>query len=289
MGTLGGILRATKGADKFNVMRNVKNQGIDTQLQGLLGDFGTNKTQSQNALAKFTADWAKGATQAQNFADSDVGAINQYYDGSMASILSNLRGQRQRAVKDASDRAVAYATRGRNSNLIAGGGGGGSSYNTRLGLRQTGDIMTGAAVDDANQARADLGMMENARLGLLGRRGAIMDANAQRSLMPQQMQNQEIQRLIGLLGGLTNLDQANSFYGLQKQRTSLDKWADISDAIDQGVMNGASAFGSVMGGMMGMGGGAPAPQLGANNGSRGTGSVGIEGRFDIPGTSYGNW
>lgn len=56
---------------------------------------------------------------------------------------------------------------------------------------------------------------------------------------------------------------------------------------------GGQMFGQGLKGLGSGGGAAPAPTddlgLGANLGFRGSGSTMIEGRYDIPGTSYGNW
>lgn len=254
MGAIGGGLRAFQGDPDFRTLSNVKNRNIQSKIKGLLGDWDTSSKAGKETLDTFAAKYkaSQPAREAQSRQES--GVIDRYYNGGMETILSNLRKRKSDALRAVTDRALDYATRTRKATALGGGGGSGSSYLNRMALLTGSDIERDAALQEADQERADIAALEANRLGLLGQRGAVEDAAFKRELDPKSMSDAELSRRIGMLGNITQLDQLNNFYGVQKKSTGLDRWANFMDAADQGIMNGAATAGNIYG-MAGGGGG----------------------------------
>lgn len=252
MGAVGGVMRAF-GSDDVNVTSKVKNQGIQSQIDASLGDLGTLRGAQGTALDDYISRYLAGTKNAETQTGQEAGAIGQFYNGQMSNQLAALRGQRQTAVNNAADIATKQALKGVAGNSLAREGGGGS-YAQRLAIGATAPIRAQAAVDNANQAREDLGYLTTNQVNLAGSRTALQDKLAGRSLVPLQQRQALYGQNLGLLGQVTNLDQANKFYGLEKEK---NPWADAADSIDQGIMNAAAIYGSVGGGAGGMARGGP--------------------------------
>lgn len=259
----------------------VKDPAMQQRIGELSSDYDTTRSTGKKALSQWTNDFlAKDPV----FRSQETKSIDRYYNGDMDNILAGLRAQRASAMRTAGDRALAYATRDRNSSILGGSGGGGSSYLTRLGLRNAGDIEAQIAMDAANQNRADLDALEARRLGLIGARTGILDRSMEPAWMSQKVAGGNAQLLAQILG----LNQANNITGLKSER---NPWAAAADAIDTGIMNAASTFGSIAGAVRGGGGGGVNPQT-----SPGINSLQLQPSNSYtyssayqPGTATGGW
>jgi len=241
MGAIGGILRATSGPGQYSTVSSVKNQALGGSINSAIGQLPSYQANINNSLGTFTSNWNAATPTTRTQTNQEVGAIGQFYNGAMSNQLAQLRQQRQQATNAAADVAVQQALRAQDSSRLTGSGGL-SSYNTRQAMAATTPIRVQAALDNANQARADLGYVTGNQLSLAGQREALTNAQAQRALVPAQAQGSLMEQQNRVLGGLANADEANTFYGLQK---SPNMWADVADSLDQGILNAAAIYGSM--------------------------------------------
>lgn len=274
MSLIGDWIRVFKPADTFKTLRNVKNPAIEQANVGLQNDFSTSGKTTASALNDFSSRFLADQPTREAQTSQETGAIDQYYNGDFDRMLAGIRNNRANALRASADRAIGYADRNRKSSMLLQPGGG-SSYFDRLALQQTGDIEARTALDAAEQEKADYMAGQNARLGLVGKRQALGDLTDSRLLYPAQVRAQSLSQRLGQLQGITNIDQANTFYGLQKNRSSADKWADIADMTDKTIMTLASAYFGGMGGraMGAMGGGQASAAAGLGGGAEGYGSI----------------
>lgn len=249
MGAIGGVIRAT-GPSSVKVATQVKNPAIDKAIQGALSNYSSYTSGEQSALSDYINKYLGQQKQFETQVGQESGAIGQFYTGEMAQKLAALRGQREAAINAAADVGVKQALAGVDRSRL-GEEGGTSSYDRRLAIGATTPIRVGAAVDTANQARADLGYLTQNQLGLTGQRENLANALAAYGLVPYQTAGALQKADLANLSGITNLDEANRFYGLQQNR---NRWADAADSLDAGILNAASIYSSVAGGMMSRGG-----------------------------------
>lgn len=242
MGGIGSILRAT-GDNTVNVVSKVKNPALQGQIDASLGDITAMRTGQGAALDEYIQKYLAGTGAAERATGQETGAIGQFYNGQMAQQLSQLRAQREGAVNSAADIAVKQALRGVNSGQL-GDQGSGSSYSQRLAIGATAPIRAQAALDNANQQRADLGYLTTNQINLAGQRTGLENSLAARGLVPSQARAAMYGSNLGLLQNVTNLDQANKFYGLKKPT---NVGADIADAVGSDILNAASIYSSVGG------------------------------------------
>ena len=290
MGAIGGGLRAFSGDPKYKVLRNVKNQKIDSLISSGLSDYESFVPDQKKATDAFAAAFEAETPGAQERTGQEVGVVDRVYSGGLASDLAGLRRQRFDARSKSVDLALKNARQQTNAARILRGGGN-SSYAQKLGLDLANRVNAQALLEDADAARADYANVFNQQLGLMGRRSAMRDALAGRALVPQAQRQADFASRLGILGGLNELEKSNTFYGLQQEKSTAEKWAQLADALDQGIMNAASIAGSFMGGGMGgMGGGGglklPPNATGAYSG----GIQGVGGGGGMAGMgSMGNW
>jgi hypothetical protein len=228
----------------------VKNKAIAASNKSLLAGFDTNIDAEKAGLADYRTDLAANADKFRTGNLQEQSAIGQFYTGEMAQKLAALRGQRETAVNAAADVGVKQALANVDRSRL-GGEGGGSSYNNRLAIGATTPIRVQAALDTANQSRADLGYLTQNQLGLTGQRLGLINQAAGYGLIPTQTTQALQARDIQNLQGITNVDTADTFYGLKQNRSP---WANAADALDSGILNAASIYGSVGGGGMNRGG-----------------------------------
>jgi hypothetical protein len=248
LGAIGGILRATGGPGKYSTVSSVKNPALASSINRSIGQLPGYQSNVNNALGTFTSNWNANTPITQTQTNQQVGAMQQFYNGAMSNQLAQLRQQQQQAVNSAADIGVQQALRASNQSRLTGSGGL-SSYNQRQSMAAVAPIRAQAALANAQQARNDLGYVTGNQLALAGQQQALENAQAQRALVPAQTQGQLLGQENQVMSGLTNLDQANTFYGLQK---SPNEWADIADSLDQGILNAASIYSSM--GTPGLGG-----------------------------------
>lgn len=246
-----------QGPDQFRTLRNVKNSTIDTANSGLLSDLAASKGDTARSISDLSQRYSTTQPQVEANAAQEAASINDIYNGQFAKNLAAIRANRAQAMASASDRAIGYATRQRqNASMLRPGGG--SSYFDRLALQQTGDINAKTAIDQADQEKQDYMAATNAQLSLAGRRNAITDATLQRILYPASLKAQALAQQTQELGGLTNIDNANDIYGVQKIQSETDKIGKLTDVSFNTLVALAGAYGAGAGGMGAMGGGGAA-------------------------------
>jgi hypothetical protein len=248
MGAIGGILRATSGPPSVSTVSSVKNKALGANIDNAIAGYGQVASQGDQALSDYISKYMAGEGAAQNRTNQEIGGIDQFYNGAMANQLAQLRAERASAMTNAADVATKQALRAQSNSRLTGSGGLGS-YNSRQTIAALQPIRVQAALDNANQARTDLGYITQNQLGLTGQRNALAANQAAYGLVPQQQRLAMLQQRAGYLGNLGNLDQQNTFYGLQQKP---NMWADVADSLDQGILNAAAIYGSV--GSPGMGG-----------------------------------
>lgn len=249
MGAIGGILRATSG-NGVSVVKKVKSQPLQGALDNSLTDYNALRTSGNQALGDYISQYMARAGDAKTFGGQEEGAVSDFFNGNLSTRLSQLRASRASAVNAAADVGVNQAIRASNGNALANEGGG-SSYQTRQMIGAVAPIRTAAAVDNANQERADFGFVKEGQMNNIGRRNDIINRTASFGLAPESARRSMFAQNEGFVGNMLQADQLNHFYGL-KQDTN--KWADIADSLDQGILNAASIAGSVSGGGMKDGG-----------------------------------
>lgn len=241
-----------------SIQRVVKNPELEKLINQGFSDYGGIRGSGQAAFDKYYADWMAGAGDASRRTAEEVGNVDRFYNGGVESDLINLRARRAKALNDAAELASLRAIRGQNQSRILGSGTP-SSYDLRQRMRYLGDIGVQNALDQSGQERADWDYLMNQRLGLAGRRQAMVDANTGRALTPEAVRRQFYGQNLGFLGNLGELDRANTFYGLkydpsfaEELGTAFDNSiSTMKDIYGMGVMGGGG-----MGGGMGGGGGA---------------------------------
>ncbi|HYE32110.1 MAG TPA: hypothetical protein VEH27_11825 [Methylomirabilota bacterium] len=208
-------------ANPFETLTNVKNPEIEKRQNALLAEFDGLLGTNRDALSAFEAALKQTQPKAQAILNEDLGIADGLAGGKLRSELDLLRSNRRTAIRQAADRALGKAGRAVNQTQMAMSAGsanpvGTSSYLQKLTADKRAEIETQAALDDAVQGRVDSDYLTQLQLGLLGRRGGLLDAFAQRELAPVAANNQNLMALASLLGQLLNTNLGNNFYGLSK-------------------------------------------------------------------------
>lgn len=241
---LGGGLARALGSDNVSVTSKVKNPAIQATIDRALSNYSKYTGGEQTALSDYISKYLGQQGQFEKNVGQESSAIGQFYTGDMANKLAQLRSQREGAVNATADVGVKQALASVDRSRL-GEQGGSSSYDQRLAAGAVLPIRTQAALDTANQARSDLGYVTQNQLGLVGQRENLSNALAEYGLAPSRTAAGIEKSDISNLGGITNLDQANKFYGLKKDKNT---FADISDTIDSSLLNAMSVYGSMYGG-----------------------------------------
>lgn len=244
MGMIGGILRAT-GSNGVNVVSKVKNPALQRYIDSQIGAFGGVQASGQSAMNDYISRYLAGAKDSAVRSQQEIGDVDQFYNGDMSRQLAQLRASRSAAINNAADVAGQQAIRGVNQSRLNNDGGP-SSYDSRMMISALAPIKAQAAVDNSNQERADLGYVTQNQLSLAGVRDKMANSQAGYGLVPEAVRQSMYASNLGELGSLGQLDQMNKFYGLKQDSNTA---ADIMDSVDQGIMNAASIYSSVGGGM----------------------------------------
>lgn len=253
---LGNLLGLFQDDPTFGVLSNVKSKPLAGAATSLLGDWQANRTAGQSALSDFISKYLAGTQNAEKYTGQETDLMGQFYNGGMASSLAQLNAQREQAVNDAARVATQEAIRRVNLGRI-GDTGTGSSYDARMMMGALTPISTQAALDKANQNRADLEYLTNMGINLAGRRTGLEDALAMRGLVPYQVQQGMWGANAQGLKDLVGIDQANTFYGLQRNTTDLDRWINFLNGEQNDLMGMAGTAASVYPMFGGGGGGNP--------------------------------
>lgn len=270
-GGLGTIIGAFAGEPKFDVKRNVKNDQIQDLIYQLMEAEKNAGFSNEWSITDLTKKFYATQGERQNQAKQEVGTLDRFYNGAIADELAQIRQARKAAYRDATDRAVSGINRGRNLGLLAGDVAG-SSYLDRIALGQARDAEITGALDDVNQQKQDLNWLTGNQVNLAGRRGQIADSALMRILVPSQLRSQEVARKAGMFGAINALDKSNTFYGLSKDRTTLDQ---VGEGLDGLVQLAMEIYGTgALGGMGGMGGGMGGAGGGAGSAMGMLGSMG---------------
>lgn len=238
----------------FRTLHNVKNPAIQGRINSLLGDFDTSRSASESGLGDFITNFLKNEPAVKAQTGQEITGIDQFFNGSMASQLGELRRRRMDAVNNAANVSADQALRSLDQSRLSRQGGDGS-YDIRSAIAALAPIRAGAAVDDVTQARSDLGYLTGTQLGLTGQRQALEDAISSRSLIPAQVRASILQRNESLLNPVESMDAQNNFYGLQRKTTDLDRWQQFLGQSEQQMNQAVGTAANAYAGMGGGGGG----------------------------------
>lgn len=284
-----GVLQAGFGKDKPNLKLQtfVKNKPLQEQI-----DFSLDKSKrtfdlSEDAIRGFDELWKTTQPRWTQLAEGDISRIGDIYSGKLETQLSDLRRGQREARIGATESALARARGSDTARAAALGLPGGGSYRNLMEARVMSDIMNQAAMEDAALARGDFNYLQQMQLGNLGARQNMLGAMEQREMTPLQVAASARGIPMQNLRAIQQMDEANKIYNMYRERDWLERAADaegaFTDSISQAIgMAGqvAGIAGSVMGGpvggMLGIGGGAPgggAPGGGAPSGPRPTGAA----------------
>lgn len=243
------------GADdgKTVTTRNVKNLDLAKLINQEITDYGGIRQAGKDAFDKYFAQWQAGAPAATTRTNQEVGVVDRFYNPTgVENDLAMLRRNREAATNRAAELASMRAIRGLNSGRLLGAGTP-SSYDMRQRMRYLGDIGVQSALDRTGQERSDYENLLNQRLGLAGRRQAMIDANTGRVLAPEMVRRNLYGQNLGYLGNLGELDRANTFYGLKYDPSFAE---ELGTAFDNSISTMKDIYGmGMMGGGMGGGGG----------------------------------
>jgi len=259
-----GALGIFQSDPTFKTLQNVKDPWYQSYLTGAGSDLNAARGTQASALKDYITKYLAGEPAAQARTGQEIGNIDRYYNGDVQSELAGLRAQRGLAVTNAANLAQRYALANQNRSLV-GNEGGGSSYDRRLAFRNMGDIQTQAALDAANQSRNDYGYLENARLGLTGRRQQMANDLAGYGLVPENVRMQMLGQQVNLGNTIGSGLLNNSIWGVQQNRDTLDK---VISGMDKDTATITNLIAAVRGGSPSAsgpasptvwGGGQPAP------------------------------
>lgn len=274
---MSSLITAFSGTPDIKTVDNVKSGAIQGQIDSSLSGLSALNAAGKNALADFTKNYTANNAAAGAETANEVGSVNRYYNGDVENALAGMRAQRKSAVLNAAKLAQDRALAGIHGNMLTSPAGG-SSYDSRLGMNSFADIASGAALDNANQTSQDYRTLLAGQAANLGKSNSLLDANAQRSLVPYQAQSQIFGNGLSALGQIQGMNNNNNMYGLKQDRNQA---ADIVGALGSTANQLASAYTafSGMGGGGGGGGGtedfggtgAPLQAYGAASGASGGG------------------
>ncbi len=189
-----------------------RSEGVAAQMPSMFATRSSNATGSTQSLADWTKEFLGSRPRAKKFADEEMTSIGRLYGsgaGSLQGDLSNLRSNRSAAIRDLTESAMRRAGRADSLRRMTGGN---NSYNDQLYAQQLGEIAASTAASDSDQARDDLFYLDQARRGSVGARGALLDQNLNRDLLPARMSNEFETMNLDRLGQLSSIDQGNNSY-----------------------------------------------------------------------------
>lgn len=247
--SLGSTLFAAFGSDKPNLKKIeiVKSQPIQEQIDRGVGSNRELMDLSDESVANFLAAFRGNTPRLQGFADEGIREVSGIYSGRLGDQLRNLRTERKAARGMATERALKQITAADKARAARMGVPGQSSYRDFMKARLTRDAMIDAELEDTAQARSDYMTELGQRLGNLGTRQALIAPLEQR--MGSEVVKAGGMRGIPLqnLAALSQLDQANKWYGLYRKRSGLERFADADDESLNTIAQVAGIAGNVAG------------------------------------------
>lgn len=265
MASSGNMLTAWEGNPTYSLLDVVKNRGIQGGINGAIGQNSAYNAQAQQYLGDYISKYLNNEGAQAQRTNQQIGTLDSYYNGSMAGQLAGLRAAQQQATLNAAALATQQAQRSLNLGRLGQQGSGGS-YDARMAIGAMQPIQVQAALTNAQQARSDLGYLTGLQQQGLGQAQQLANAQAAYRLAPIAAAQQVMGNNLGNLSGLAAVNNANNIFGVQQDKTLLDKMGAFSNAFGQTIMDAASTFGSVAGGMKGMGGGGGGGGGGAGGG-----------------------
>ena len=253
---LSGIGMATGEKGSYSLTDLTKSQPIQSGLDKLISDYGSQQAKDSTTLSQYIRDYLSGNPTARKNTAEESSAVNRYYNGDVERQLAAMRGHQATLGQEAVNRAIAEHRGNINRAVMGGGGAGDSSYLNRIGTGMAADYNLKNQMDLLNQERGDYNAVNQAQLGLAGRRTQLADAYLGRQLVPMQMGQQNMGWDIGTLASLQNIMNANHMYGAQYNPSMADAGAAIASGVGGTIMKGAGMMGG-----MGGGGGGGAPTL----------------------------
>lgn len=233
-----------------------KNPRLRPGINATIGDWSAARSATQGGLGDYIRNYLSGNADATKAATQETAPISSFYNGNMASQLAALRAGRTSAVNNAADVGVQQALRSVDQSRVGEQGGGGS-YDRRLAIGAVTPIRTQAALDNANQQRADLDYLTGNQIALTGARTGIADKLAARSLTPGQASFSALGSETGGMSPIIGNDQANTYYGIQQKPGLLDRMQQETQFLQglQSIMkNQYGTASEAVGGWAGMGG-----------------------------------
>lgn len=262
-GGLGTIIGAFAGEPEFDVKRNVKSDNIADLIAQLQEAEKKAAFQNEWSISDLTKKFFATQGERQQQAKREADVFKSFSDGRMASRLGADETEFARATEGLRDLNLAQIAKGRSRGFL-GGDVAGSSYLDRTAFGLQNEAQTRAARDIVDRKRSNLNWLTGNQVNSAGRAGQVEDAALMRILMPGQLQSQEVARRGNFLNLLNSLDKSNTFYGLSKDRTTLDQVGEGLDGVVQLAMEiyGTGAMGGMGGGMGGGGGGGMGSAMG---------------------------
>lgn len=203
------------------VKTNVKDPATAARIGGAGNRFDVDVNDSRQSFADFTKQFLASQPQAQDFFNQESGAINRVYDpNGLQAQLNQMSEARQRAVTTAAQRAIAASIARTNSGRLTGGP---DSYLNAQMMDSVGGINAQAAKEKADLDRTNLLAVLDAQTKLGGQRGNLLNSLYSRLLMPIQARQQLGGNELAQLGGLSNLNNSNTFYNLDSPEAMLQR------------------------------------------------------------------
>jgi len=239
---MGSMITAFQGNPTFSTLTNVKNPGLNKQINSAAAGAGTLNSNAQASLADYITKYMGGLPAAQQRTNQEVASVDSLYNGGMAQQLAALRAAQMSATNAAANVATQQALRGLNAGRL-GEQGAGSSYDARMAIGALQPIAVQAALTNAGQARTDLGTLTGLQLGNLGVAQGLANQQAAYGMQPVSAAEAVYGQNLNNLNGLAGLYNANDIYGVQQNKTTLDEIGNFFG----GMGSAGSSFMSTMG------------------------------------------
>lgn len=198
-------------------IRNVKSPEVNSRLNTLFGDWTGAHAAGRDALSDYvTSFYAKEPTNRAR-TGQETANIDRYFSGAADTELTQMRDRAYRDQVAADDLASKFLLRNYKTSIAGEEGRPRGDYFARAVMPGIYDVQTRAALARDAAERSDWAALENAKLSLTGRRTALDDALMSRRFMPWEAEQRVLGGDTAALSGLSQIDQANTFYGLKNR------------------------------------------------------------------------
>lgn len=198
-------------------IRNVKSPQVSQRLTGLFGDYDLARESGKDALSKYVNDFYAGEPGAKTRLAEETANIDRYFSGAAGTELEQMRNRTYSDALAADDLASKFLLRNYKTSLTGTEGGPSSTYFARAVMPSLFDIQTRAALARDAAERGDWAALEASKAGLTGTRTNLMDRNLLRAFMPAEARSRMLGTDTAALAGLSDIDRANTFYGLKNR------------------------------------------------------------------------